>query len=198
MKNKYNIAVLTSGKSRGTNFEAIAEHIRRNKLPINIKFLVITTLDSPIRIKARKHSIRELYLPEKSSFEKELLQELHKCDVQLLALDGFMRKLSADFIRKFEGKIINIHPALLPKYGGQGMYGMRVHQSVFNNDEQLSGASVHYVNEFYDDGEIVDQITINISGCDSPEEIAEKVLIVEHELYPKVIKSFANQYLYPI
>lgn len=195
MKNKFNIAVLTSGKSRGSNFEAIAEYIRRNRLPIDIKFLVITRQDSPIRTNARKHSVRELFLPDKNAFEEKLIPELIKDNVHLIVLAGFMRKISADFIRKFSGKIINIHPALLPKYGGQGMYGMRVHQSVFDNDEQYSGATVHYVDELYDEGEIVDQIIINISDCNSPEEIAKKVLVVEHELYPKVIQNFATQYL---
>ncbi|MEA2104439.1 MAG: phosphoribosylglycinamide formyltransferase [Candidatus Cloacimonadota bacterium] len=195
MKNKFNIAVLTSGKSRGSNFEAIAEYIRRNRLPIDIKFLVITRQDSPIRTNARKHSVRELFLPDKNAFEEKLIPELIKDNVHLIVLAGFMRKISADFIRKFSGKIINIHPALLPKYGGRGMYGMRVHQSVFDNDEQYSGATVHYVDELYDEGEIVDQIIINISDCNSPEEIAKKVLVVEHELYPKVIQNFATQYL---
>jgi folate-dependent phosphoribosylglycinamide formyltransferase PurN len=100
-----------------------------------------------------------------------------------------MRKLSKEFFEAVKTPVINIHPALLPKYGGKGMYGMNVHKAVFEAGEKESGATVHYVNEEYDKGEIITQKRCDISMCISPDEIAEKVLKIEHEIYPKTIEK---------
>ena len=195
MQKKFNIAFLTSGKSRGSNFESVVEYIRDKRLPISPKFVIITRPDAPIIQRAEANNVKWILLSDKKTFEKNLLNLLSKYNVNLLILAGFMRKLSTKFLDTFDRKIINIHPALLPKYGGKGMYGMRVHQAVFENKEKFSGASVHFVNEEYDAGKIIFQKKIPIDHLKSPEEIAHSVLKIEHEIYPKVVENLAYQFL---
>lgn len=194
MSPTFNIAFLTSGKSRGSNFESIMNYIRKSDVPIEAKFLVITCADAPIIQRAEKFGVRYILLDKKDTFEQELLTYLQKNDVHLIALAGFMRKLSEQFLKSFSGDIINIHPALLPKFGGKGMYGMRVHEAVFKAKEDYSGASVHYVNEGYDEGEIIAQRKVLIGHCETADEIAHEVLRVEHQLYPEVIEKLAHKF----
>jgi len=205
MKDKtkmFKIVILSSGKSRGSNFQAIAEYISNNNLNIQISFLVITNPNAPIIKRAERLGIKYYLLNKKNlqkehlSFEEklEILLEQHK--VNLIVLAGFMRKLSSDFVYKHKKRIINIHPALLPKYGGKGMYGMRVHKAVFDAKDDYSGVSVHYVNAEYDTGKIIKQEKVCIKGLNSPEEIAEKVLKIEHRLYPEVIAELAENIIH--
>jgi phosphoribosylglycinamide formyltransferase-1 len=194
MEDTFNIAILTSGKSRGSNFESIARYIKKRKLPISIKFVVVTRDDAPIIKRAEMLGVPWVILSDKKNFESELLSLLRQHNIQLIALAGFMRKLSPYLLNQFKGKIINIHPALLPRYGGKGMYGMRVHKTVFDNNEKESGVTVHFVNEKYDAGKIICQKKIPINHLKSPEEIAEAVLKIEHEIYPKVIEKLALEY----
>src|SRR5690606_29130067 len=104
-------------------------------------------------------------------------------------LAGFLLKIPEFIISAYPNKIINIHPALLPKYGGKGMFGIHVHRAVFENNEKNSGITIHYVNENYDEGNIIFQKTINITDCQSPDEVAAKVLTLEHKNYPAVIEK---------
>jgi len=194
MHKSFNIAFLTSGKSRGSNFEAIMTHLQKCNVLIEAKFLIITRADAPITQRAEKFGVRYILLDDKNTFEQKLLALLNKNNVHLVVLAGFMRKLSEDFLQKYSGDIINIHPALLPKFGGKGMFGMRVHEEVFQMNEKFSGASVHYVNERYDEGEIIAQRKIPIDHCTSAEEIAREVLKIEHQLYPEVIEKLACEF----
>ena len=195
MQKTFNIAFLTSGRSKGSNFEAIMTHLQKCNVPIETKFLIITRADAPITLRAEKFGVRYILLDNRNTFEQELLALLNKNNVHLVILAGFMRKLSEDFLQKYSGDIINIHPALLPKFGGKSMFGMRVHEEVFQMKEKFSGASVHYVNERYDEGEIIAQRKIPIDHCKSAEEIAKEVLKIEHQLYPEVIEQLALEYL---
>ncbi|HOQ80442.1 MAG TPA: formyltransferase family protein, partial [Candidatus Cloacimonadota bacterium] len=104
-------------------------------------------------------------------------------------LAGFMRKLSEQFLDTINTPLINIHPALLPKYGGKGMYGSNVHNAVFTAGEKISGATVHYVNKNYDEGDIIMQQSVDITDCQSPEEIGKKVLAIEHQIYGAAIEK---------
>ncbi|MEE9432127.1 MAG: formyltransferase family protein, partial [Melioribacteraceae bacterium] len=113
-------------------------------------------------------------------------------EVDLIVLAGFLKKIPNEFVSVFVNKIINIHPALLPKYGGKGMYGANVHKAVFEAQEKISGATVHFVNKIYDDGKIIEQRSVDITDVKSPTEIAERVLKIEHELLPDVIKKIAK------
>jgi folate-dependent phosphoribosylglycinamide formyltransferase PurN len=117
---------------------------------------------------------------------------LNQYQIDLIVLAGFLKLIPGEIVRNFSGKIINIHPALLPSFGGKGMYGINVHKAVFESSSKVSGASIHFVDETYDTGKIIAQRCVDISDVSSPEEIAERVLKVEHELLPFVILKYAE------
>jgi folate-dependent phosphoribosylglycinamide formyltransferase PurN len=128
---------------------------------------------------------------EKSIPYNNLTEFLKSLEIDLIVLAGFLKMIPNDMIVEFRNRIINIHPALLPSFGGKGMYGMNVHKAVYNSSAQVSGITVHFVDETYDTGKIIAQRCIDISDIGSPEEISERVLAVEHELLPYVIEKFA-------
>jgi phosphoribosylglycinamide formyltransferase 1 len=117
------------------------------------------------------------------------LQTLQSYEPELLILAGFLKKISVNLIDAFPNRIINIHPSLLPKYGGHGMYGSRVHEAVVAAKEVESGITIHYVNQAYDEGAYIKQVNITIGSTDTADIVAEKVLAIEHEWYPKVIEE---------
>ena len=191
------IAIFTSGLSRGSNFLAIYNHIQKRKLPISIEYIVITNEHAPIKELANERGIKIYNIKppvlntehKQLSINSQLITIILNHPADLIVLAGYMRKLNIDFFDKIKTPMINIHPSLLPKYGGKGMYGMNVHKAVFDAGEMISGATVHYVNEEYDGGKIITQKECDISMCQSPEEIAQTVLKVEHEIYPNVIEN---------
>ena len=132
---------------------------------------------------------------KKENFIKndELINFLKKLNPDLVVLAGYLKLIPSDVVNFYKNKIINIHPALLPAFGGDGMYGMNVHRAVFNSSAKVSGATVHFVNEIYDSGKIIAQKCVDISGAKSPEEIAEEVLKIEHKILPEVILAFAEK-----
>lgn len=121
----------------------------------------------------------------------QIVGVLSKLEIELVVLAGYLKLIPTELIDNFENRIINIHPALLPSFGGKGMYGMNVHRAVFNSSAKVSGASVHLVDKTYDTGKIIAQKCVDISDVKSPEEIAERVLDIEHKILPDVIKAFA-------
>lgn len=121
----------------------------------------------------------------------QIVGVLSKLEIELVVLAGYLKLIPTELIDNFENRIINIHPALLPSFGGKGMYGMNVHRAVFNSSAKVSGASVHLVDKTYDTGKIITQKCVDISDVKSPEEIAELVLDIEHKILPDVIKAFA-------
>ncbi|MDQ7816995.1 MAG: phosphoribosylglycinamide formyltransferase [Melioribacteraceae bacterium] len=186
------IAVFVSGK--GSNLKSVYNKVSKEKL--NICTVVSNKEDCSALSFASEKEIPIFLVSEK---EKEgfvdylfLINEFQKFSIDLILLAGFLKKIPDYFIEAFENKIINIHPALLPKYGGKGMYGLNVHRAVFNANEKISGATVHFVDKIYDNGKIIAQRKIDISHANSPEEIAEQVLNIEHELLPYVIEKFAD------
>ena len=120
---------------------------------------------------------------------EDVLNILKASQPDLIILAGFLWKFPENILKAFPNKVINIHPALLPKYGGKGMYGMHVHQAVLENKEEETGITIHYVNENYDEGAFVFQKTVSVIDCITPEQIAEKVHQLEHEFFPVVIAS---------
>jgi len=118
---------------------------------------------------------------------------LKATEPDLIVLAGFLLKVPEKLVKTFPNKIINIHPALLPKYGGKGMYGMNVHNAVKNNKEQETGITIHYVNENYDEGAIIKQAKTKINTEDSAEDIAKKVHQLEYEYFPKIIEQLLNE-----
>ncbi|MEW6654929.1 MAG: phosphoribosylglycinamide formyltransferase, partial [Bacteroidota bacterium] len=179
---------------RGSNLRALFEKIS----PHNIKICAVISdkKDCGAVEFAVHNSIPVFFVSSinKDAFSsyKDLAQVLKKMFVDLVVLAGFLKKIPDQFVDEFEKKIINIHPALLPSYGGKGMYGMNVHKAVFKAKERLSGATVHFVDKIYDNGDIIAQRSVDISDANSPEEIASLVLKIEHELLPEVVLKFSK------
>jgi formyltetrahydrofolate-dependent phosphoribosylglycinamide formyltransferase len=124
--------------------------------------------------------------------QNDITSTLKKLEVDFIVLAGYLKLIPNELIEQFENRIINIHPALLPSFGGKGMYGLNVHRAVFNSSAKISGATVHMVDTTYDTGKIIAQKCVNISDVKNPEEIAERVLEIEHQLLPEVVKAFAE------
>lgn len=178
------ISVFVSG--RGSNLKSIINSIFSSDIIRLIN--VISDRKCKASEIASSFSI-PFYIVEHSNSEQII--NLVK-DSDLIVLAGYLRKIPLDIVRSFKNRIINIHPALLPSFGGKGMYGINVHKAVYNASCKVSGATVHFVNESYDEGLIIHQKSVDISDVNSPEEIAEKVLELEHEILPYVIKKFSE------
>ena len=183
------IITLSSGESRGSNLLAIHRYFTDADLPIGIRFAIFSSARAPAISACEEQGIAHKVIPARDMryFEEELTSLIKSEGICLIALCGFMKLLSQDFIEGCGIPILNVHPALLPKYGGKGMYGSHVHEAVFAAGEQRSGATIHLVDPFYDHGRIIAQRSEDISACASAAEIAAKVLKIEHYLYPRAI-----------
>lgn len=178
---------------RGSNLEAILDSAKLKNL-ISVVAVISDKIDCKAFEVAKQHNIKTYVIGNEEnelSYIRisELLNEL---GVELIVLAGYLKLIPTEFVAKFENRIINIHPALLPSFGGKGMYGMNVHRAVFNSGAKVSGATIHFVDPIYDNGKIIDQRTVDISRLTSPEEIAERVLEVEHKLLPDTLEAFAE------
>ena len=186
-----NLAVFVSG--RGSNLKAIIDNQELNSL-INIK-AVCSNDPNCNALKIAESLAIDTYIVPKIQDEKAvstLIDFLELREIELIVLAGYLKLIPELLVNRFEEKIINIHPALLPAFGGKGMYGMNVHKAVFESSAKVSGATVHFVNQEYDKGKIIAQRCVDISDVKSPEEIAKRVLQIEHKLLPFVIKKFAQ------
>ena len=185
------ISVFVSG--RGSNLQAIINsNLSADK--IKIESVVSDKSECAAFQIADKYSIPTYIIGNKpgSKTYNELISIFNELNIELIVLAGYLKLIPVEFIKYFKNRIINIHPALLPGFGGKGMFGMNVHKAVFSSNEKLSGATVHFVDEIYDNGLIIAQEKVDISGVKSPEEIAERVLKAEHKLLPFVINKFAE------
>jgi len=195
-RNALNIAVFGSG--RGSNFQAILRAMETGKLSgARIVLVVSNNPGAGILEIARNHGIPALPLSEKQfpgeeQFVSNLLHALSEHDVNFIVLAGYMKRLHPRLIQAYRNAIVNIHPALLPKFGGKGLYGMHVHEAVIAAGEKISGATVHIVDEEYDHGPIVLQQPVQVHSSDTPESLAARVLEIEHEIYPKAIRWFTE------
>lgn len=186
-----NLAVFVSG--RGSNLKAIIDNQELNSL-INIK-AVCSNDPNCNALKIAQSLAIDTYIVPKIQDEKAvstIIDFLELREIELIVLAGYLKLIPELLVNRFEEKIINIHPALLPAFGGKGMYGMNVHKAVFESSAKVSGATVHFVNQEYDKGKIIAQRCVDISDVKSPEEIAKRVLQIEHKLLPFVIKKFAQ------
>jgi len=190
----YKLAVFVSGK--GSNLLSIASHIKSGILNAKISAVVSNKKDCKALDFAKTENIPSYVVADNrnnDSIDYEKLINIFRTEaIDLIILAGFLRKIPVELIRTYQNKIINIHPALLPSFGGKGMYGMNVHKAVFNSSAKVSGATVHFVDEIYDNGKIIDQQCVDIKDVKSAEEIAERVLKIEHELLPSVVKKFVE------
>ncbi|MBZ4683910.1 MAG: phosphoribosylglycinamide formyltransferase 1 [Fusobacteriaceae bacterium] len=181
------IVVLISGG--GSNLQSIIDAIEEKKLNAKIE-CVISDREAYGLERAKKHNIPSILIDRKI-FKQNLFDEIEKVipkDIDLIVLAGFLSIVSAEFIKKWENKIINIHPSLLPKFGGKGMYGMNVHRAVVENRETESGCTVHFVTNEIDGGEIIAQKKVPVYETDTPEDVQKRVLEKEHQLLVEAIK----------
>jgi len=192
------IAVFASG--RGSNFKNLYQAIQAGKLSASLGVVVSNNPGAPVVATARSlHIPVEVLSPSKyeqpSIYERDLQAVLAKHQIEWIVLAGYMKKIPESIVSQYRNRIVNIHPALLPAFGGKGMYGMHVHRAVFQSGAQVTGVTIHFVNEEYDEGPIIYQEPVIIRECRSPEAIAEKVLQVEHQIYPAVLnRLFTESY----
>lgn len=179
-----NIVVLVSGG--GTNLQRIIECIDNGEIPNANISLVVADRDCFGLERAKIHGIPTRLIPRGKSFSSELKQIL-PANTDLIVLAGFLSILNKEFCESFTGKIINIHPSLLPKFGGKGMWGHHVHEAVLASNEKESGATVHYVTSGIDEGEIILQKLFKISDGENLETLSEKIHQIEYEIFPKAI-----------
>ncbi|MBD3235970.1 MAG: phosphoribosylglycinamide formyltransferase [Candidatus Eisenbacteria bacterium] len=180
----------------GSNFAAIAEAAARGEIPIELVVMIHNNARAGACQKAKRRGIASEWVPRKrfsdeDEYAAHLLGVLDRYEVDIVALAGFMQRIPPLVVERFEHRMTNIHPALLPLFGGQGFYGSRVHQAVFDAGMKVSGPTVHLVDDQYDHGPILMQRAVPIDDCRSPEEIAERVLVEEHELYPRALGLLA-------
>lgn len=189
------LVVLTSGHSRGSNLAAIAAYLSHNQVGIEIGLVVVTRRQAPVVELCQNLGLPSIFISCKNMLEYEaaLKRQIRALRPDAIVLAGFMRLLSAEFLNSVQIPVFNIHPALLPQYGGKGMFGMNVHTAVFEAGEKTSGATIHLVNSEYDRGQILAQKEIDISDCRNPQEIAARVLKIEHELYAPTIVKYLHE-----
>jgi phosphoribosylglycinamide formyltransferase-1 len=187
MLNMSNIAIFASGS--GTNAENIIRFFRTHP-EINIKLVLVNKSQAGVLARAKNLGIdHRVFSREEFSNPDLFISILSDYKIDFIVLAGFLWLVPSYLIREFPDRIINIHPALLPKYGGKGMYGERVHEAVVQNGEKESGITIHYVNEHYDEGNIIFQARCPVDAGDTPQAVAEKVHALEYEWFPKVIEE---------
>lgn len=181
------IAIFASG--RGSNAKKIIEYFEARP-QVEIALIVSNKPNAPVLELGTHFGISTLLLKRKSFYKtRHLLDDLAQFEINFVVLAGFLWFIPDYLTTAFEGRMINIHPSLLPKYGGKGMYGMKVHEAVYENRELETGMTIHYVNEQYDEGQIVFQAKCAVHESDTPALIAQKVQQLEHYHFPRVIEQ---------
>jgi len=189
------IAIFASGG--GSNFQAIYEKILSGDIPAEIS-IVVSNNPNCGAINLAEKNVLPTFIVNKARYPDPVVQNmmlkqnLLKADVDLICLAGYMKMIPNNIVAHFANCILNIHPALLPNFGGKGFYGMKVHEAVIQSNTAESGATVHFVDAKYDNGPIVLQEKVIIATDDTANLLAEKVLAVEHRIYPEVVKAFCE------
>jgi len=187
------IGVLVSGHSGGTNFQAILDAIARDDLHAQVALLVSTNHEHGAVARAHQAHVKTMVLPPENAASQEewdhrVADKLYQEGVSVVCLAGYLRFISPVLLEAFPQRILNVHPALLPSFGGQGMYGLRVHRAVLDHGCKLSGCTVHFVDGRYDTGPIIAQACVPVEESDTPETLAARVQMQEHRLYPQCIE----------
>ncbi len=180
------IIILASGS--GTNAENIIKYFQSRKTAL-VTYVMSNNKNAKVLERAQGLQIKNDSFGKIEFFESDKVLDLLIEKADLIVLAGFLWKVPLKIIEKFPNRIINIHPALLPKYGGKGMYGMHVHKAVVDNKEDESGITIHYVNEYYDEGAIIYQGKIGLLRSDSPDDVARKVQNLEYDHFPRIIEK---------
>ena len=179
--NKINTAIFISGT--GSNLKSLIQFSKLKKSPIVIEMIISNNAKSKGLQYAKIYKIKKKVFNFKNTLsEQKIIHELKKNNINLICLAGFMKILSKSFIKNFKGKILNIHPSLLPKYKG-----LNTHEKAIENKDKYSGCTVHFVNSKLDSGKIINQKKVKINKFDTPKKLAKKILIQEHKLYPAAI-----------
>lgn len=183
------IKIAIFGSGSGTNAENIMQYFNGN-LSIEVALVLSNKADAYILERARLHHIPSAVFT-KTDFNNtlKLLSLLKEYEVDFIVLAGFLLQIPVDLIHAYPNKIINIHPALLPKYGGKGMYGDRVHEAVIASGDKFSGITIHYIDEHYDSGSIIFQAKCDVLTTDTPNDLATRIHALEYKYFPKVIED---------
>lgn len=189
-KDQINIGIFASGA--GSNAQKIIDYFKNHPW-INIALLICNKSKAGVLSIAEKESIPTLLI-EKSNFEETgYLYELQQYNIEFIVLAGFLWRIPPVLIKNYPDNIINIHPALLPSYGGKGMYGNAVHKAVIDRKERESGITIHYVDEIYDNGKIIFQAKCSVDQQETPESLAGKIHILEHTFYSNEIEKILEK-----
>ncbi|KAF2511204.1 phosphoribosylglycinamide formyltransferase [Flavobacterium foetidum] len=178
------IVVFASGS--GTNAENIIKYFSKTEIAAVVSVFT-NNASAKVIERAKNHQISVEIFSKSELLNGNVLQKIQKIDPDLIVLAGFLLKFPENIIEKYPHKIINIHPALLPNYGGKGMYGMHIHRAIVNNKEKETGISIHYVNEHYDEGAVIFQANVALTDEDTPESVAEKIHELERKHFPEII-----------
>lgn len=182
-----NIAIFASGN--GTNAENIIKYFSGNK-DIKVKIVMANKTDAFVLERAHRLGIPTLYINrEQWADATHILTLLHEQQINFIVLAGFLARIPDALLHAYPNRIVNIHPSLLPKFGGKGMYGNKVHEAVVAAGETESGITIHYLNEHYDEGQIIAQYRCPVMPNDTPQDVATRVHALEYEYYPKVIEQ---------
>ncbi|MEP6755086.1 MAG: phosphoribosylglycinamide formyltransferase [Chthonomonadales bacterium] len=191
------VAVLVSGHGRGSNLQALIDGCYDGRINGTIEMVVGTRSDAPALDRAKSALIVTKVVSPKQfegdniAYGVALLDLLNGSQIDLICLAGYMRVLPGNVVRNFAGRVLNIHPSLLPKYGGKGMFGEYVHTAVLAAGDIESGCTVHFVEDGYDTGPIALQSTVPVMPNDTPESLAARVLVAEHDAYVEAVRLFA-------
>jgi len=190
------IAILVSGHGRGSNMAAIIDACQRGEIDGQVVLVIGTRREAPALQRAAEKGVCTRVISPRQLGEEEyaqrLLHALGEAQVDLVCLAGYMRLLPVPVVRAYAGRVMNIHPALLPLFGGKGMYGEHVHQAVLESGVKVSGCTVHFVDEHYDTGPIIVQRCVPVEEDDTWETLAARVLVQEHQAYVQAVKLFAE------
>ncbi|MGC9363808.1 MAG: phosphoribosylglycinamide formyltransferase [Fidelibacterota bacterium] len=187
------IAVFASG--RGSNFQAVLEGVKAGRIDAEIVCVISDHARPPVFEIAQKNEIPTHWINRKqfsgaSDYVDFLLNLLASYEVDVILLAGYLKLIPAPVVQRYRYAIINIHPALLPNFGGKGFYGERVHQAVLESGVKITGVTIHFVDEHYDQGTVIAQEKVPVLKGDTPATLAKRVLAVEHRLFPEVVAAY--------
>ncbi len=183
--------ILLFASGTGSNVENIIQYFK-NHPDIIVVGVFTNNPNAKVLEKAKKYNVPTLIFNREELSEGFVLDKMAELKPDLIVLAGFLWKMPEQIVAAYPNKIINIHPALLPKYGGKGMYGIKVHRTVLDNQEKETGITIHYVNEHYDEGEFIFQQKVNIEDCASVDEIVSKIHELEHIHFPQIIERLLD------
>ncbi|MCR2044569.1 phosphoribosylglycinamide formyltransferase [Anaerosalibacter massiliensis] len=189
------IGILISGG--GTNLQSLIDNIKNKYINGEIKLVISNKKEAYGLERAKKEGIETLYIDRKSfnsedEYNEKIIEEFKDRNIELVVLAGYLRVLSKEFVKAYKGRIINIHPSLIPSFCGKGYYGEKVHREVLRYGVKVTGATVHFVDEGTDTGPIILQKVVEVKDNDTVEQLKERVLKAEHEILPEAVKLFCD------